>query len=90
MKSRNSKPSSIRLTPAADEQVSNWVKATGWSIAACINHAILIAGCVHRGDPTGWQTERQRLVLAINLKIVDDKAAAAKSKLRAAAKGGAK
>jgi Arc/MetJ-type ribon-helix-helix transcriptional regulator len=87
MRKKVMKPSSIRLTPAAEAWVSLWVQATGWSMSAVINHAIGLAIAVHLEERQAITTERRRAMLAAELKAVDEKAAAKKTELRAASKG---
>lgn len=83
MKPRNGKPSSIRLTPAADELVSNWVQITGWSITSCINHAILVARSIHMAQPSVQAALKKDFDLAAKVRAIEVEAAEKMRKARA-------
>jgi hypothetical protein len=75
MTGKQVRPSSIRLTPAADELVSNWVQITGWSITACINHAILVARSIHMAQPSVQAALQKDFNLAAKVKAIEVEAA---------------
>jgi Arc/MetJ-type ribon-helix-helix transcriptional regulator len=81
------KPSSIRLTPAADAWILNWVKATDLSMSALINRAILITRATLMEERREVQALCEQLRTLAKLRQIDAAAAAKKAEVRAAAKG---
>lgn len=87
MAKRIAKPSSIRLTPAADDWILKWVKATDLSMSSLINRAIYIAHAVLTENKADLKSLTQQLHTQAKLTEIDRIATAKKAELRAAAKG---
>lgn len=87
MTKKVSKPSSIRLTPAAEAWLSNWVKATHLSKSSLINRAILITAVVMNNQDNAVRAMCEQLRLLARLQQIDAAAAAKRAEVRAAAKG---
>lgn len=87
MAKKTAKPSSIRLTPAADAWILKWVKATDLSMSSLINQAIGIAALAMNDDVCGVYDMCDELRMLATLRQIDAAATAKKAEVREAAKG---